>query len=305
MNPKKALSQKEAHSLIEPDGDKQKKLLKQLLPKWKANAIANYQFARCGRSLYELTNLKNRVSFAIVTGSGPTLDDFIDSCKELYPKIIKGEQILLPIMSSTSSLNPLIANNIFPGMVIAYDASPFLIEHFKYLRTDLHTLVAPTTIHPSVLHTWEGQVYFFNLYQHNHPFFTDFLPNLYPNFPGVTNSGCVSNLSVRMALRMFNFEKVFLAGVDNGYPKDRIWCKKYFLCRFTNKWKIEPENNYYFKYADYELKGVKTRREFIMYRECLYTIMKEFPNKIFNLTPGGINTKVPIAQISDSNIQPV
>lgn len=209
------------------------------LPIWTKNAFENYEhikelFREKHCDLYEFKADRKIHRYAFVIGSGPSLDRVIPLLKRW-----EGD-----IYCSSSQLLVLQAHGIRPSACFIIDADPkmsYLVEEVD--TTDIPLITNPC-MDPNVIKAWKGPIYWFRMYDPGDPLFKDTILFAYQDLhhditqqeqrrrginTHVLNGGCIVN-TMCAVLPTFGHQRIFLAGVDLGFPND--------IQRFTNVKKV-------------------------------------------------------------------
>lgn len=139
------------------------------------------------------------------------------------------------------------------------------------------SLIATTTIHPLLVSSWRGPVFFFNQYHKGYEFFEVVLPALYRQFPSYWNAGCVVNISIVFAVDVMKFSRAYLIGAEYPLDNKRPYVSVNYECDEDGTWERE------------ETMGNKVSKEMIeahtRYREVLIAWTQKFELPVVNCSP--------------------
>ena len=143
---------------------------------------------------------------AVITGSGPTLDDCMDKLKSFEGAIFCG----------ASQAYALDANGIVPGFVVAVDQHQITAEYIRGLEWNRTILVTHPGIDPSVLDAWTGLKRYW-LLPTAEEYEKDRVALAYPWLRSRFSSrGCTPNAAYQIAVRL-GYSPIYTAGVDFAF----------------------------------------------------------------------------------------
>lgn len=199
-------------------------------PRWSFNAAKNFHDIEVmGPEKVSLNTAIGRYKgkTIVVTGGGPSLDDNI---KKL--KTCNREDYIL--MSSTSTLNCFMANDIIPDYVVCNDGQAWLSAlHYSFIDMDKlqnTPIITMTSIHNRTIMSWPGPKLLYNDFAPHNDFlkFGGPLHAMYPHMTLLPCSACVTNVSVRISM-LLGARYILMIGADQGFT--------YGLARATKYWK--------------------------------------------------------------------
>jgi hypothetical protein len=172
------------------------------------NAVENYAKHDCW--LIEGRPRLRRTEAAIIVGSGPSLDESLDTIKRIREQVV--------LFSAGSALRPLLLNGIVPDFHCELENSAavydVLREAGKHGDLSKITLIASSTVHPTVPSLFDDRIFYFR--DSVSP--TQILGRKHRDIVG-TAPTCV-NLALTVAATM-GFTDFFLFGTDCGSRPDR------------------------------------------------------------------------------------
>lgn len=155
----------------------------------------------------------------VLVGPGPSLDKAI-------PYLQKGRH---RIIACNSALNPLLANDIQPGIVVCVHPQEEQAEQISEIagRIDKTAILCvPITIHPRTIEEWPGQVAFFQSYDPAPEYAAirtaiwGILGGLNGKFGHIVSGGCVASACLETAFHI-GFREFQIIGFELGALPDK------------------------------------------------------------------------------------
>lgn len=228
---------------------------------WTRNSYANFPLVK-----QDTQNLRNFFKYndgetCIIVSSGPSLDGQIKD-------ILAADRSKFKIVSTTSALNPLIANGIMPDYATINDGAPWVADlHYTFLYEQLKEipLIISTTCHPSTARKWPGPLLWYNDYSPEVPLMSNdgglFLT--YYSLTGIPVGGCTTNLSIRIAV-LLGFKNIIMAGMDLSFQGRTAHCTKYKRDDFGKWVPRESNSSFYTEKARWIFRGCPDGCSFVL-----------------------------------------
>lgn len=277
-------------------------LLEHYLPTWMSNVrknteVINTLMAEGGHNVSEVP-IEKDITTIFLIGSGPSLDEQLESLKRYGTKYL--------IIASNSNYSNLVANGIYPDIVLATDSSEevaeqlwFIMEHNRK-KTRLITTV---TVDPQTIEAFYPNVYFFKSFfqdgeggvrtPYNH-----FINNLFDNIDDfLTQAGCVTNQalilidSLKRNKRLEGTEQIVCLGCDYSYTNDVYRCMRYKEVKEGVFEKLPPtsleaeEEFAVDKRTLVRHQGVLTNPQMLRYKRSFYTVWTYLNLPLFRIGP--------------------
>lgn len=203
---------------------KNDEIIKHWKPIWTRNALQNYEFIDPNtmnlRSHFKIHDGKT----CVIVSSGPSLDHDLEELKKI-------DRSRYTLISTTSALNPVLANGLVPEYASINDGAPWVSAlHYEGLYDLLSTttLIASTVSHQLTLKKWPGPILLYHDYSpeldlmdKDGPLFT-----VWPQFTGIPVGGCTTNLTLRVSA-LLGFTKILTIGMDLSFNEESAHCTKY------------------------------------------------------------------------------
>lgn len=195
-----------------------KATLNHWMKEWFVNTLENYTVIPRDRPK-TISHLRH-VHYgeeAIITASGPSLDDCLP-----YMKDFKGR-----IFATNSTVNPLVANGITPDWTVIMDADPYVADQFKDVDTKILRMLLATYSSAKAIKLFSPHLcWWFNVFDDRHWFLTEGLHFAFPSIDGLLASTCASGGAARLAWNM-GIKKIYLVGFDFACPGGKNRCTHY------------------------------------------------------------------------------
>jgi hypothetical protein len=215
---------------------------------WVKNALENYTIIPRDRpkTISHLRHIHYGEE-AIITASGPSLDDCLP-----YMKDFKGR-----IFATNSTANPLIANGINPDWTVILDADTYVANQFKDLNTKRMKMILATYSAANAIKLFSIHLcWWFNIFDDRHWFLKEGLHIAFPTIDGLLASTCASGAAARLACTM-GISKMYLVGFDFGFPGGRHRCTNYKKIAYA--WIPDGIDQYCIdRSEEKEIEGIKT-----------------------------------------------
>jgi len=156
-------------------------------------------------------------SEAAILGSGPSLDANLPFLKDFKGIVFAGN----------STINPCMIKGRTPDWTMVLDADPYVPNQFRGLPDlDKIKIILPTYCEPTLPSLFDPDLtWWCNVYS-DHWLLKHGAHYIYPEVDGLVSPGCVPGAMIRMAYYM-GIRKVYLLGLDFGYPGGRERCTTY------------------------------------------------------------------------------
>jgi len=194
------------------------KIMQGWLHRWVSNTATNYGSKLLGEE-ENFANLfmahKNKP--ALITGSGPSLEDTIPHIKNFDGLVI----------STNSSMSLLMKNGIKPDYVHIFDGQ-YKPERIGNLPIDDVTLICATFVLPEMVKFWKtkGKVYGFSAFDPEEVWFKKYMWYLYRDYVGIPTSGSVGPNAIRLAAYM-GCNPIILTGLDQTFTGGKYRVDQY------------------------------------------------------------------------------
>jgi hypothetical protein len=181
--------------------------------RWFLNSLRNLSFAEESRPLPSLCAAQKLVA---VTAAGPSLEDAIPAIKA------HGKEAFL--IATDTSLPPLLARGIEPGLVISLDCQHISYNHFLCGLPEKIPLVLDLAS-PPVLAGLTKNVSFFTS---GHPF-SRYVNSFWRAFPVCdTSGGNVTHAAASLAVSL-GARQILLYGADFSYPDGKTYAREAYV----------------------------------------------------------------------------
>lgn len=198
-------------------GVRNENIIGQWLPFWTRNLMEMYPHVDVERhNMGRILNAWDGKT-AVIPSTGPSLDRNLEELKAI-------PRDAYSIVTTTSAINPLVANGLIPDVAVIGDAKHWIHEihvrgHEEWLKET--PLILSTMMHPETAKHWPGPLFFHTDWSDQEGvemLMSDRGMNrtIYPELPSIPVSGCTTNLAIRVAA-MLGFTKVILLGMDLGF----------------------------------------------------------------------------------------
>lgn len=176
--------------------------------RWQENLAMNLTYMSKDASLEVLKNMSEKP--VIIASSGPSLLKQLPLLKEYKESII--------LISSGSTTNVLINNDITPDFIVTIDGGEANYKHFKNLYIKNSKLIYSFQNHYKIRNSFEGQAYVCNLSGHSHVngYIDAFLET---SIPELIAGSTVANLSFSVAQYISSGPIAFI-GQDLAYTNN-------------------------------------------------------------------------------------
>lgn len=177
---------------------------------WLNNYRANRQAVRRGAGIPKLKGKFKDIP-CILVGAGPSLDKNLKFLRWAAGKSM--------IIACDAALLTLLSEGITPNLVTVLDPQERILRFFKGIDTYNIRLVAPTIVHPKILHYWKGPVLFYNKFAPDIPVLTQIQKDA-QHVGALTPGGSVLTITYDLAFQMEANPIVFI-GQDLSFPKGK------------------------------------------------------------------------------------
>lgn len=168
----------------------------------------------CYHSINELRNAARRRT-VVIAGAGPTLDFHLNEIKAQRSRFI--------LLSVDTAVGLLLKQNITPDCIITGDPQFFNAMHLFFVQKHNLKLIAPLSTYYINIRKFKEECYF---YATRFPYEKIFADK--NNIPILGSGGTVAATAVEAA-RFMGAEKIYLVGIDLGYPCQQTHAKGSFF----------------------------------------------------------------------------
>jgi hypothetical protein len=262
---------------------------------WVDNYAANIQLGNFNRT--NVRSIKSLVDSnttfkkpVALIAAGPSLDKNINQLKEHQDKFI--------ILCADVILYRLISEGITPDFVCSIDPNPSIMRLWGDIDTQGLKLIAPTTVSPSVLDMWKGDIWLFNQHDVSSKDKHALLEQLVKptqSYGFITNMFFVGATLLQVST-IFKPNQVCLMGYDFSFPDDKTHCNGVLTSDIS-----EPLHKKEIK-SDGEINGLRTSNLLMLYKNTFLRLCADVTARgeavIVNCTEGGILMEVPQSSLT-------
>jgi len=258
---------------------------KRFSKEWSKNFLLNSKRYISNKGIEPLINLLDNKYPAIVIGAGSSVDETICLLKEFSKVgfVIAVDTAIIPLEKAGIDIDIIVSSD-------SQSANSLYITHSDIVKnkgkdSNKIILVAMPTVHPAVIHKWEGKIAFSSI-----PFsFVKEIDSISNDKIEIGSGGTVSALAFEL-LELLNPSEIFLIGLDFNYSKGKLHCNNSLFDSI-----YYSKTDYKFSYQTFIdrmiLKsnpfklvnefGIKTRSDpkFIMFLDWFQTHLKRYEGR--------------------------
>lgn len=273
-----------------------------ILPIWKNNFFenqsrGNFKLPRVRPLNYLLNTMPYSKKPVVLVAAGPSLDKNLHILKEYQDKciIICAEVILFKLYEA----------GITPDFVVTIDPSETFVRFLTGVDTLNPYYVCPTTVHPSVVDIWQGNIFFFCQTDIPGSIKADVLKDLeIANWTTIQNNYFVGATMLQLAAFM-NPQSIALVGYDFAFSDGKAYCDGFLERKIYDD--TNPHGSEAWANKINELKKAEVSHEYFevvngqkvyttfLYREYKRVFLElciKYQIPFCNCTEGGILTEV-------------